>query len=571
LSGGSYNFFSNTVSVYVESIGYDPSAAQGIATVRVTGGRKYLQDNSAFPLDTGWTVNHISVVANKLYYISLKYGSITNPPQYTGTWSTGLAQGTVLNGPMKADGTPLYQMQLKGFGSTSQQVATTFLTVSDNLGTSGGGVTPNHLMKAAWTARDGSTQTLDATSPNKVWIPQSGAAFGNLSIGGAQWMIVNDKVLYLAGVDPTGSLGQYNVRFKVGGQNGQDVTVGPFPNASAETLTLQFSTNVNPILCNVTLGNFGMTNDPTHLMINGSGVQNAADNTTSNCDILPNIVPIGRATDMTSSVIPYLDMRYVQGNATQSVGYGSNQPVSLNDSGGTNKNLPLLTLSSDAAGTEKVTFVYDSDNTGADSLTGLLAYRNLALQNSTLGAANYTVNGTSALVNQAVGSGSLTSATQYHTTPFSIEMDASAKDTMSVVVPNMRRNAIFSIASTIGNATGGGMGTYTAIEGQSVGNVKVKTISCTASVTGSNLFSPTKMVQPESLIATDATASASYQIVVGGPWVNSVAQGIAGNALTTGQAGDSYLIADGNKLLVAGFSAADTASAADALVGLLKA
>ena len=65
-------------------------------------------------------------------------------------------------------------------------------------------------------------------------------------------------------------------------------------------------------------------------------------------------------------------------------------------------------------------------------------------------------------------------------------------------------------------------------------------------------------------------SDALYQVVVGGPWVNVVAQGISGNELTTVAAGTGYLIRDGNKLLVAGMDAADTTDAMNTLIELLK-
>jgi hypothetical protein len=565
-TAGDYNFFANKVSVHVDYVGYDQSAAKGTTITRVTAGKQLLTDGAAFALDNAWTVKHVDVSggtsAGTLNYIALKYGSVSLPPTFAGTVQTGLAQGTVIDGPKMADGTPKYQMKLKGFGSTSSIIDTTTVDLT-GIGsmTTGNVAGATHLLQTTWTARDGSIQKIDATLPSYVVIPASGASAASFNTNiNARWMIVNDKVVYLKTVEPTGTGTQYNVKFALGGVTGQEVIVGPFANASFSTATFTYTSNVNPISCTVTLGHpEGL--DLTNVTLTASGsATSSTDTSTGACDVYPDVVPVGIATQMTSATgTPYLDLRFIQGNVS-----GNSNPFDFNESATSTKWFPLMRIVGPSL-TENVTIVYDSE-AGTDGLTGMRAYRNF---NENLTTGQFMNFAATKLVDQ----GSSTVVYEdylYHVTPFSIELNGAVKGALSTIIPEARRNAILEISSTIGNATGG-TGTYTATEGQTVGNVKVKTISCTASVTGSNLYSPTKTVQPESLIATDASASASYQIVVGGPWVNSVAQGIAGNALTTSAAGASYLIADGNKLLVAGFTAADTASAADALVGLLKA
>jgi len=561
-TNGDYNFFANKVSVHVDYVGYDQSAAKGTTITRVTSGKQLLTDGASFPLDTGWTVKHVEVsnsTVGVLNYIALKYGSITAPPTFSGSVQTGLAQGVVLDGPKMADGTPKFQMKLKGFGSTSSIVDTT-TAAFDAIGSSGTGITPTHLIRPTWTARDGSTQTLDATLPAYVVIPASAAASASFNTNlNSRWMIVNDKVVYLKSIESTGTGTQYNVKFALGGVAGQEVTVGPFANASVATATFTYTSNVNPISCTVTLGEPSQSTDLTNVTLTASGAMAATDSSTGQCDLFPELVPMGVATQMTSNTgTPWMNLRFIQGGAGQ-----ANNVTFEGSATELGKYWPIAVVGTPGSA-GNMTIVYDSD-AGTDGLTGLRAYLNVT--NDTTNTFNATA--ATALINQGAST-TVYENGLYDVTPFSVELDGSVKNKMNVLVPEARRNAIFEISSTIGNATAG-TGTYTAAEGQTVGNVKVKSISCTASVTGSNLFSPTKVVMPESLVATDVAASASYQIVVGGPWVNSVAQGIAGNALTTTGAGASYLIADGNKLLVAGFTAADTASAADALVILLKA
>ena len=76
-------------------------------------------------------------------------------------------------------------------------------------------------------------------------------------------------------------------------------------------------------------------------------------------------------------------------------------------------------------------------------------------------------------------------------------------------------------------------------------------------------------VLPENLVTWDNQVTKTYVIVVGGPYVNNIAAGMAAADLIT-QVGAQYLVAEGSRLLVAGYLATDTVAAADQLVSLLK-
>ncbi len=73
------------------------------------------------------------------------------------------------------------------------------------------------------------------------------------------------------------------------------------------------------------------------------------------------------------------------------------------------------------------------------------------------------------------------------------------------------------------------------------------------------------------LVVLDSDASSTQPlIVIGGPFVNSVAASMDQcAALADGAAGDALVAVEGNKLCVAGFTAADTKSAAAELIGFL--
>ena len=119
-------------------------------------------------------------------------------------------------------------------------------------------------------------------------------------------------------------------------------------------------------------------------------------------------------------------------------------------------------------------------------------------------------------------------------------------------------------------------------EGQSLGGVQVLSINGAvggtsnlgvAGAAGTTIYTKGGKIgasRIKSLIVLDSGVTATYKVVVGGPWVNNLASGMTGapSGLTT-TAGTSVLHADGNNLLVAGYSGTDTAAAADALVDLL--
>jgi len=576
-SGQTHNFFAEAVSVYVESVGAAVGGG-GTAVTRVTSGTKKLQDNAKFPFDESWTVKHVEVggttaSAGYLNYIALRYGGQA-AQNFGGNVQTGLAQGTVINGPKTASGDPKFQLQLKGFGSTSSIIDTTSVKV-EGIGSSGTGITSTHLLKPTWTARDGSTQTLGATMPSQIAIagPIGGSTSQVSFDNTAKWTIVNDKVVYLEEVTSTStSPTQYYVKLRVGGLDGTLVTVGPFTNNTGATATFAYTSAVNPIECTLDLGSETVTAGSfSNVTITaGTAISTTDSSAASLCDIVPDVVPIGAATQINTGV-PWMDLRFIQGNVS-----GSQQPVKTNVSGSTTY-WPVMVLASPSSA-ENVTVTFDSDSGDTSALTGLKAYLNLnPYQTATGNPLNNTGNYTSfmwetqqGLVDQAVVGTSFLENNKYDVTPYSVELDATSKDVLSTIMPETRRNAILEVSKTIGNATGG-TGTYTATEGQTVGNVKVKTIVGTCTASGSNLYEATNTVIPETLVATDTTASAGYMIVVGGPWVNSVAQGFTGSDLVTNAAGDSYLIAEGQKLLVAGYTAADTAAAADELITKLKA
>jgi hypothetical protein len=114
-------------------------------------------------------------------------------------------------------------------------------------------------------------------------------------------------------------------------------------------------------------------------------------------------------------------------------------------------------------------------------------------------------------------------------------------------------------------------------------SVSVTSIGGTASCTGGSEMGGAAVCSPSTasvvtqldtssqpLVELDSAASPSDQlIVVGGPYVNSIAAGMTGADSATESPGSSVVTVIGNQVLVAGYTAADTTDAANALIAWL--
>jgi len=102
------------------------------------------------------------------------------------------------------------------------------------------------------------------------------------------------------------------------------------------------------------------------------------------------------------------------------------------------------------------------------------------------------------------------------------------------------------------------------------------TASCTGGTAGSAVCTPSTAsvvtpIDPTQLVVLDSQANTNDQmIVVGGPYVNSIAATLPGADTATESPGDSVVTVIGNDVLVAGYAAQDTMSAAQALVSWLN-
>lgn len=586
--GSTGYYFQQSVSINVEDILYG-TAAGNKAIVRIGTGTATFSTGSAW---TGsgatsetaeWVVEAVSVTANKLTAIKLKYGNPSNLDMeynFDGSYLKGLAEDTAINGPLMKSGTPFFQIELEGLGSQSTVIDSTDLTfegVGSESDYSG-------YIKSTWTSRDGMTNIWNPGTPtyakfsvNVTSDDNSSTTVGthlNKSGGFAYWTIVNDKVVVFQNTPVQTTTGgrTWNAIFLIGGTSGTTVTVTGLNSSVENTGILDYASTVNPIYCNVS---FHAANDVTLMPIAGydGKVSYAVDNTSGLCDVYPDVITFGDAItiDATTGKAPYMDMRWIGGNYT-AVSDTTGSAVGVNvTAGGSYEPWPFVLVNESTTGNYFAVVFDDDDTSGAaDTYTGLRVTGGHTLADNTSEQSLVTTAGNS-YINQAQQTKYESSL--YQTTTLSTELDGSTQNLLTVTMPEAARNSLVKVESEI---TPGEIGEETVGEGDTVGNVEIISINapdCTVSgtVTG-DIYTVRSTLTPENLITTDTAATATYQIVVGGHYVNRVARTMSEAARNSiSQAGAQYLIAESNKLMVAGYTATDTAAAANQLITLLKA
>ena len=216
--------------------------------------------------------------------------------------------------------------------------------------------------------------------------------------------------------------------------------------------------------------------------------------------------------------------------------------------------------------------VYDDDDTtgASDTYTGMRVVGGHLLEFNLSGVQQLNLSGGTSYINQAQQTKYENAL--YQVTTMSSDIDGSTHMVVTAEVPEAARNSLVKVESEITTIEG----EDTVGVGDTVGNVEIISVNvpdCTVSgtVTG-DIYTVRSALTPENLITTDTAASATYQIVVGGHYVNTVARTMSEAARNSiSQAGAQYLIAESNKLMVAGYTATDTAAAANQLITLLKA
>lgn len=583
----SYNFFDEEVSVTVESAaaGFTEQNVQtGVCTLRIGTGNLEFEQGSAFPLDENWMVTTVSMTSDYLKYIDITYGKDSDDAfeegDFMGTVKKGLALGTVVPGPKNADGDTLFDIQLVGFGGTST-VDTTPVTFELS------GTGPEAAMYATWVDPDGLQQTytpdtdklvdlsgLTPANDEKVVVPKRGM------------LVINDKVVYFKEWRTSGE--NYIPVFVVGGEQGVEVEGTPVARTAStmQTGTFSYGTyntlNGDAINCTYDVvptnkDNINITYDAPNRYVTGYG-----------CDVYPNAIQVGAETRIDSNKADPITMNLVYAtgatvahNVTTSVD-GAKFPIALlweQYDGSTALpylDSPWLVFGDNA--TE--TYGFSADYSGL-----VVGYgSNMTIYNSTVtGYPDVNMSGFTKVIDTPTNKGSSTSNTvenMNHISAYGTEMEGDDMD-VSFQVPEAARTAVVKVAKTLDEVeTEEGTAMYTLSEGETITGVSIEEIS--AEITGLDsiscgaadgmVYTKASAMDPTAIVTTDSAARATYQIVVGGPFVNKIAQAIDSEGLTTTGSGAQYLIAsdDGMKLLAAGYTASDSVSAINELINLLQ-
>ncbi|RLG21667.1 hypothetical protein DRN74_02070 [Candidatus Micrarchaeota archaeon] len=584
--GNSYEFFGGAVTITVDSAatGFTQENVQtGVATLRIGTGSLKFEKGDPFPLDPAWKVKDITWSSGYLQSIDITYGNPDGETyfekgDFQGDVKHGLAQGVIVPGPKDADGKSLFNIQLAGFGG-STQIDTTTLEFE------GDGSDSDAVMHVTWVDPDGLTNVLDASKDEL-------APFHKLVAGSnetlnatteANYFIVNDKLFVFKGWTTEGLPTHFvKPRFAIGSATGPVIEGDPVDMSKASpTGHFKYTSGAS-----ATGGNIDCTFTYYSNASKDDGwIHIAYDAAT--CDIIPDQVNAGMEAVMDqaaqSGTPVTMDLRYVRG-------------AKLNASSETNvdgKTFPVVLLweaNQTYPGADRpIVIMYDGSTTTGFSkdYTGILAgiptnitlLGNGAKGGAVLNMSEYTDN---KLVDTPANSASTSSTIQnkYHITAYSSELSADGNK-LTIVVPEAARSAVVKVAKTIEETEGEeGQAYYTLSEGDSISGVTIEEInaeitgldSITCGAAEGTLYSKKTALDPTALVTTDTAATATYQIVVGGPFVNKLAQAIDTTGLTTTGAGAQYLIAtdDGTKLLAAGYTASDTAAAVDELIRLLQ-
>jgi hypothetical protein len=564
-----FDFFADSgdpITFYVQSIQYGASGGSRLIA-RIGSGKVVFTQGLSFPLDDQWTVKEMNWDLTgvggykRLNYVLLEYGKLAGADPFergtfSGTVNDGLAQNTQVPGPKNQDGDPTFYFESVGFGGATP-VDYTEVTFR-GFGTGTSLTASDSVMQVSWTDRDGLPNAFDPTLRTYANISTAAPAVTNSVIlqqtAPALYTIANSKVLYLEAVESPAGDDTWRAVFRVGGPNGVRVETGG---------GLVPTSGSSPSLTNVADTNFTYTGISGTMLCQVQIIEPTAVNITSKhgaaaCDLYPDQIKVGPQTvfDRDTSAVTALNLTGVLGgfkwNTTTSDSAVSRPAAIITDnSGGSSNDIVIL---------------YDDSTVayGADAST----YGGMQVYNATDGpsAVNITSGTDLSFIDQAKATTYETDF--YHVSQGGVRLDGATSNQIIATIPEAMPNALVKVGSLV---TSGGDGTVTVTEGQKVGNVEI--IEILASVSGlptGQYYTMKSTVLPESLVTWDNAVTKNYVIVVGGPYVNNIAAGMSAANMIT-QVGAQYLVAEGSKLLVAGYLATDTAAAADELVRLLKA
>ncbi len=603
-----------TLSIYVDTTTLTSSEGTTSERARLLlgSGEVDLTDDNGegdpFPLDEDWEIHDTtswisspSSGPNELDHIKLKYGNddateYLHTGEFTATAVNeegdegGMKVGDTIKGPETTGNN--FEINFQGFGSKTPN-PTTQLDIDID----------EDIAEVTWTDKAGKENVLDPSGDDDInlTVDSNNAPSTNgvvLDDSGAQYTVINNKVVYLDDVDTSDNEATFHIHGR-----GKD------------SITLENGTTLNP-----NYGGDGLNCDAWQIY-NNNKVLIEQD---SDCDIGGTTVDMGAAAQYDNH--PTLDVNDMEGDSLYSGEDYSNEPHSSADT------LPI-NLSIDNPG----------DGVVSDSEAIVWQNESTAVSNHTLDSSHYTVidyatgvfqidsvpgtydtgetfyfNYTARTATEAnnvpvieledkyaggaitafydnstsddgvrvyqgdrdtavdsvttyvdYGQSDVEESDKYHVTANGAEIDTSSKGSVEMTIPENTRNALLKVQGL--GAAGEGQ---TVSEGESFDGWKLTSINAETSsgeiANPSDFYKATKTLSPTDLTVMDSAASDQYKVVVGGPSVNEVAKGMSG-ASDLKKQGNSVLSEDGNKLLVAGYSATDTANAADELVTLLTA
>jgi hypothetical protein len=599
-TGDSYDFFNGEVSIAIDTSGagfIQQNVQTGLATLRIGSGSLKFDEGDPFPLDPTWTVDDIAWDTGNgfLQYIDIRYGADDDDSDpfvegsFDGTVENGLAEGVVVPGPKNADGDTLFDIQLAGFGGTSNIDATQIMFEA-----SGDEDTPE--LSISWNDPDGVPQVLDfnhgtyggtADTPNIADYSAVSTADheDQLKIYEGQYFFVNDKLLYFDRYVKNDNDEIYP-RIYINSDNGAMIAEQYLNDSGVSaaagdlnytTFTYSAPINSATITCQFWLPPAPSTKD--FMLVNYTG------GVGTSCDLYPNVINVGSAVVMDnaygSNYQPIMDLTYLRDGAalndTADVVYPGPFPVVLLQE--QKANIPAadswLAIIADTRDDDG----FDADETGIDVVTiPSTVFSNT--QSTYTNILNITGFAKLIYTPGIADDGDNKLEVENHITPFGTILKADG-DELTITIPESTRSTVVKVAKRLeGTDSEDGSSMYTLEEGDTISGLTVEeigadlmglnTITCGAAE--GTVYTKTAAVNPTALVTTDTAATKTYQIVVGGPFVNKLAQAIDTTGMTTTGAGAQYLIAsgDGNKLLTAGFLASDTVAAVNYLIGLLQ-
>ncbi len=537
-TGEEFESGDDSVSVYVDDT-YETSAGNAIAELMLGSGEVDLTEDTddPFPLDDRWVLSDKSnwISGNYLEKIQLEYGNsdkedwleigdfdATAPYDDDG----GLPVGEPVTGPETEDAESNFQAEFKGFGS-AEGIDTTEVKLDMNDG---------EILNAEYTDRAGQLNIFepsnadDANMTTKTDGWKTGTTPDNISavvLEEDQYTVIDNKVVYLNDVKDKDGV-QYEVEFLVNSDDGKSIT----------EITNSFDSG---------------SHTPAGQSVGTSFTLDQG----------------GEALDFTATVDNYTDKVYIKGDTIADPST-SRFHVQLGDQAVMSSGTPTLDLSgaynatataaseeveallTDGGSGDKVYASYDAD---ADD-------EGIKAGSSSFGDTDYI----------DYQQNDVNTTDKYHITGTGIEITDTGTEKATVYLPEKDRSTLLKVS---GIDEGGEEG-MTVSEGDEFGNWKLTSLDIQGTGEGAignadEFYDTQKTVTtPQDLITMDGSATAQYQVVVGGPSVNSVADGMSGASDLTTQ-GNAVLAEDGNKLLAAGYSATDTANAADELITLLTA